>query len=133
MRPFSHFGSFVAALAFVLILATAGAAVDLARAGTIPASDVARVRAHAGVSAELVHTASAASTSAAQRLSAFGNTVGHAYAPPAARAVNTSHPDSVIGRGTPRSCTSAAVVRAVARGGVITFNCGRKPVTITMT
>jgi hypothetical protein len=56
MRPFSHFGSFVAALAFVLILATAGAAVELVRADTIPASDVARVAARAHVAAELAHS-----------------------------------------------------------------------------
>ncbi|GAA4739007.1 hypothetical protein GCM10023350_24260 [Nocardioides endophyticus] len=48
------------------------------------------------------------------------------------RAVDTSHPDRVIGRGSPASCTSAAVVRAVARGGVITFDCGPDPVTIRM-
>ena len=53
--------------------------------------------------------------------------------PPAGRAVNTSHPNHVIGHGTPASCTSAAVVRAVALGGIITFNCGPKPVTIVMT
>jgi hypothetical protein len=53
--------------------------------------------------------------------------------PPAGRAVNTSHPNHVIGHGTPASCTSAAVVRAVAQGGIITFNCGPNPVTITMT
>jgi hypothetical protein len=39
----------------------------------------------------------------------------------------------VIGRGTPASCTSQAVVRAVAAGGVITFSCGPRPVTIAMT
>jgi predicted outer membrane repeat protein len=39
----------------------------------------------------------------------------------------------VIGSGTPASCTPAAVVAAVAAGGVITFSCGRSPVTITMT
>jgi hypothetical protein len=39
----------------------------------------------------------------------------------------------VIGAGTPASCTSAAVVAAVAAGGVITFSCGPSPVTITMT
>jgi hypothetical protein len=39
----------------------------------------------------------------------------------------------VIGTGTPASCTSAAVVAAVAAGGVITFNCGSAPVTIQMT
>jgi hypothetical protein len=46
---------------------------------------------------------------------------------------DTSHPDYVIGSGTPASCTSAAVVTAVAAGGVITFNCGSAPVTIQMT
>jgi hypothetical protein len=62
-----------------------------------------------------------------------GNPNGHAYVPAAGRAVDTSHPDHVIGRGIPASCTSAAVVRAVAEGGVIRFNCGPRPVTITMT
>ena len=53
--------------------------------------------------------------------------------PEDARAVDTSHPDHVVGDGTPESCTSAAVVRAVAAGGVITFSCGPDPVTIAMT
>ena len=39
---------------------------------------------------------------------------------------------TVVGRGTPESCTSAAVVSAVARGGVVTFDCGPAPVTIRM-
>jgi hypothetical protein len=38
----------------------------------------------------------------------------------------------VIGKGTAASCTSQAVVAAVAAGGVITFSCGPGPVTITM-
>ena len=63
----------------------------------------------------------------------FGNPGGHAYVPRVGRAVSTRHPNHVVGRGTPGSCTSAAVVRAVADGGIITFNCGPKPVTITMT
>jgi hypothetical protein len=57
----------------------------------------------------------------------------HFYVPPAGRAVNTRHPDHVVGNGTPASCTSAAVVRDVAAGGIVTFNCGPKPVTIVMT
>jgi hypothetical protein len=61
-----------------------------------------------------------------------GNPAGHAPVPPAARAVNTSHPTRVVGHGTPASCTSRAVVRAVAKGGIITFSCGPNPVTITM-
>jgi hypothetical protein len=62
----------------------------------------------------------------------FGNRNGHAAVPPAGRAVSSSHPTSVIGTGTPASCTSAKVVKAIAKGGVITFSCGANPVTITM-
>ncbi len=58
--------------------------------------------------------------------------VQHVPVPAAARAVDTSHPDHVIGNGTPASCTGAAVVRAVAQGGVITFRCGPDPVVIAM-
>jgi hypothetical protein len=63
---------------------------------------------------------------------AAGNPAGHAFVPVAGRSVDTSHPNHVIGTGTPGSCKSAAVVRAVAKGGVITFNCGPKHVTIVM-
>jgi hypothetical protein len=45
---------------------------------------------------------------------------------------DTTNPDHVIGDGTPASCTSAAVVAAVAEGGIITFNCGPQPITIMM-
>jgi hypothetical protein len=61
-----------------------------------------------------------------------GNPNGGVGVPPAARAVDTSNPTRVIGNGTPASCTSAAVVSAVALGGIITFNCGPDPITITM-
>lgn len=57
---------------------------------------------------------------------------GRAAVPVAARAEDVSNPTTVVGRGTPASCTSAAFVRAVAKGGVITFNCGSQPVTITL-
>ncbi|WP_344939795.1 hypothetical protein [Sphaerisporangium flaviroseum] len=69
---------------------------------------------------------------ATQAVPAPGNPNGRAFVPVEARAVDTSRPTRVIGRGTPSSCTSQAVVAAVARGGVITFSCGPKPVTITM-
>src|SRR5829696_10342860 len=52
--------------------------------------------------------------------------------PRKARAVDTSRPDRWVGTGTPRSCTSRAVVRAVARGGIIRFRCGSAPVRIEM-
>jgi hypothetical protein len=61
-----------------------------------------------------------------------GNPDGTAPIPEEARAVDITSPDIVIGNGTPSSCTSAAVVNAVATGGVIVFNCGPDPVTIEM-
>jgi hypothetical protein len=61
-----------------------------------------------------------------------GNPDGRAAVPAEARAVDTSRPTRVIGNGTPASCTSAAVVAAVAKGGIIAFDCGPAPVTITM-
>ncbi|MEV0003392.1 hypothetical protein AB0H28_14040 [Micromonospora sp. NPDC050980] len=61
-----------------------------------------------------------------------GNPAGRAAVPAEARAVDTSHPTRTVGTGTPASCTSAAVVKAVAAGGIITFDCGPAPVTITM-
>jgi hypothetical protein len=75
-----------------------------------------------------------ASRSAKPREKPFrqGNPDGHAPVPAAARAVDTSHPTRVIGRGTPGSCTSRAVVSAVAAGGLIRFDCGPRPVTIRM-
>lgn len=74
----------------------------------------------------------APSTAVAAALPIPGNPNGHAAIPAAAAAVDTSHPTRVIGNGTPASCTSAAVVAAVAKGGVITFSCGQTPVVITM-
>jgi hypothetical protein len=53
-------------------------------------------------------------------------------APPETQPFDTSRPDRVVGDGTAPSCTSQAVVDAVARGGIITFNCGPEPVTIPM-
>lgn len=69
----------------------------------------------------------------AQGLRAAGNPYGDAYVPSVARAADINHPNHVIGSGTPASCTSEAVVQAVAEGGVITFDCGPQPVNITMT
>lgn len=63
---------------------------------------------------------------------AAGNPSGTCPIPTEAQAIDTSRPDQVVGTGTPDSCTSDAVVGAVAAGGVITFNCGPDPVTITL-
>lgn len=61
-----------------------------------------------------------------------GRTCGGCVIPPEAQPIDTSSPDVVVGTGTPQSCTSAAFVAAVAQGGIITFDCGPEPVTITV-
>jgi len=62
----------------------------------------------------------------------IGNGDGTCSVPTEAQEEDVSNPDTVIGDGTPESCTSDAFVEAVARGGVITFNCGPDPVVITL-
>ena len=111
MRLRGGLGGFVAALAGAAL--TAGGIVPLA------------VGSAAAAPAQLA--------AAASQLPDFGNPNGHAAVPLAGRAVSTSHPNHVIGKGTPAGCTSAAVVKAVAAGGIITFKCGPAPVTITLT
>jgi len=64
---------------------------------------------------------------------AAGNPDGHCNVAAEALAEDVSHPTSVVGSGTPASCTGDAFVAAVAKGGVITFDCGVDPVTITLT
>ncbi len=61
-----------------------------------------------------------------------GNGDGTCSVPAEAREVDVSNPDIVIGDGTPEGCTGDAVVAAVARGGVIAFDCGPEPVVITL-
>ena len=66
-------------------------------------------------------------------ISVHGNVNGHFAVPGAGDAVASTTANEIIGNGTAASCTSAAVVKAVAEGGIIRFNCGAKPVTIVMT
>jgi predicted outer membrane repeat protein len=63
---------------------------------------------------------------------AAGNPGGSCQVPTAARVEDTRSPDHVIGNGTPQSCTSEAVVKTIAKGGIITFNCGSKPILIKL-
>jgi predicted outer membrane repeat protein len=62
-----------------------------------------------------------------------GNPKGTCTVPTEAKVEDSSKPKTVVGTGTKASCTAAAFVAAVAKGGVITFNCGAAPVTITLT
>lgn len=52
--------------------------------------------------------------------------------PAEAGLADVSSPTTVVGSGTPASCTANAFIDAVARGGIITFACGPDPVTITL-
>ena len=61
-----------------------------------------------------------------------GNPDGHATIPAEAQAEDVSTPTTVVGTGTPASCTGDALVAAVATGGVITFDCGPAPTTIVL-
>ncbi|HVK63171.1 MAG TPA: hypothetical protein VM694_01785 [Polyangium sp.] len=61
-----------------------------------------------------------------------GNPDGACAVPAEAQAEDTSNPTQVVGNGTKESCTSDAFVDAVAKGGIITFDCGPEPVIITL-
>ncbi len=63
---------------------------------------------------------------------------GIASAPPATcdapvPLADVSSPGSVVGNGTPDSCTEQALIAAVTKGGVVTFDCGAAAHTITVT
>lgn len=61
-----------------------------------------------------------------------GNPDGACEIPAEAGLEDVSSPTAVVGTGTPDSCTGDAFIDAVAGGGIITFDCGPDPVTITV-
>ena len=61
-----------------------------------------------------------------------GNPDGDCPIPAEAGLEDVSQPDAVVGSGTPESCSSEATLAAIEGGGVITFDCGPDPVTITL-
>jgi hypothetical protein len=62
-----------------------------------------------------------------------GNPDGGCEIPDEAWLEDSRMPDRVVGDGTAASCTAQAFIDAVALGGVITFKCGDRPITITLT
>jgi hypothetical protein len=136
MRRVSGYRRLPALLLAGLVLAAMGCA-GAAQAGAIRAGGGAPAQTRAAragktPAAGSARTGSTTNVGTPRVLTRYGNPDGHAHVPPAARAVSTAHPNHVIGNGSPAGCTSAAVVRAVAKGGIITFNCGPRPVTILM-
>jgi hypothetical protein len=63
----------------------------------------------------------------------IGNPEGKCAIPAEAQLEDVSSPTTVVGTGTPESCTGDAFIAAVAKGGVITFNCGPAMATIRLT
>jgi hypothetical protein len=61
-----------------------------------------------------------------------GNPAAPCAIPDGAGPADVSAARTVVGDGTPSSCTAAAFVDAVAQGGVVTFACGPAPVTIEL-
>jgi len=61
-----------------------------------------------------------------------GNPDGNYPVPLEGGLADISNPDHVIGNGTPESCTSEAFIEAVEKGGIIVFNGGNNPITITL-
>jgi hypothetical protein len=53
--------------------------------------------------------------------------------PPGGAPADTSKPTTVVGDGTPASCTESALDAAVQAAGIVTFDCGAAPVTIKLT
>ena len=56
-----------------------------------------------------------------------GDAAGTCVPPADGQSEDVSTPTTVVGTGTPASCTGDAFVAAVAAGGVITFDCGPGP------
>jgi hypothetical protein len=61
-----------------------------------------------------------------------GNPDGGCEIPTEAGLADSSTPDQVVGDGSPESCTGDDFIEAVAKGGVIAFDCGPDPITITV-
>ena len=78
-------------------------------------------------------TGGSGTAGAPSSLPAAGNPDGACPVPGDGALEDVSTPTTVVGTGTAASCTGAAFVAAVAKGGVVTFDCGADPVTITLT
>ncbi len=61
-----------------------------------------------------------------------GNPEGKCPIPAEAEAEDNARPATVVGTGGPESCTGDLFVAAVAKGGIITFDCGPDPVVIKL-
>ncbi len=63
---------------------------------------------------------------------AAGNPNSNYPVPSNVDTIDISNPTTIVGNGTPESITAQAFIDVVALGGIITFNSGGLPVTITL-
>lgn len=63
---------------------------------------------------------------------AAGYADGNYTIPAEANLEDISQATTVVGDGSPESCTGQAFIDAVSGGGIIVFNCGADPITITL-
>ena len=123
----------------VLLAACSGAPPNGSTGGTTGTSSVGRAATGAKGSSGTTSggSSSGGSTgSSGTTLPAAGNPDGSCTTlalPAEAQPVDSSHPTTVVGTGTPESCTFAALNAAVGAGGVVTFDCGPGLVTIPVT
>jgi hypothetical protein len=125
------------ALACALALAACGPQAGSSAPAPAASATAASARA-AALSAEPSASASSLATQGPAKQAPSSHSSASRSPRPSARSTPrdqaaTLHADHVVGHGTPASCTSQAVVQAVAAGGVIAFSCGPHPVTIVMT
>ncbi len=137
MRPAPTLARTVARPA-ALALAAATAALTLAACGPDHAASAPAQQPPTSTATLAATTPPPSATSAAPSRSAKPRPRSHHSSPAAVRSSAAAvapaiRADHVVGHGTPSSCTSQAVVQAVAEGGVIAFSCGPRPVTIAMT
>ena len=115
------------------VAGTTGVGSDTGVAGTTGGGGDTGVAGTTGAAGDTGGAGANAPPGGATGLPAAGNPAGKCAVPADGKAEDTSKPDHVIGTGTAASCTSDAVVSTIAKGGVITFDCGPDPVTITLT
>lgn len=63
---------------------------------------------------------------------AGGSTPPPQTCPAPIQPADVSSPTTIVGTGTAASCTEAALAAALAKGGVVTFDCGAAPFTLTV-
>ncbi len=149
MRTFTWVGTLVA-LAIPVLAACSGSGSDGASSsgsagmpnGGIGATGAAGAAGAAGAGQAGAGQAGAGQAGAGQAgagqaggtTSPAGNPNGSCSAgvPARGKPVDTTHPTTVVGTGTAASCTFSALDDAVAKGGIVTFDCGSAPATIAV-